>query len=171
MRDATAAVGSSQWGIRAASVLLVLALGVVFILLVAIEPGRNGPNRSINMTYYPEPVAKPGYTLEHRSIGDRGIAAYLLSRDEPGGRRPAVILVHGGGITDPLEFAKPQYKGEWLIPHFETIPYSLAEAGILVVMIDAWWAGERHKPEHDVLAKADPFGALFAGHRLPGRAR
>lgn len=141
-----------------------VVLGTLVIVLLGTDSSAPPPARHVGSTYYPEPLAKPGFALTKEVIGERGVAAYVLETEAPGaGERPAVILIHGGGITDALESGKPQYKGEWFIPLYDYIPYRLAEAGFLVIAIDAWWAGERHRPEHDALARANPIAALFHG--------
>jgi len=151
--------------VPAIAVLVVTFLGLVLFVLLAAESGTPDQARDLRLTYYPEPVAKPGYTLTKECIGERRISAYLLSADEPGEqRRPAVILIHGGSVLDMLTSSKPQYKGEWFIPLFEHIPYRLADAGMLVIAIDAWWAGERYEPERMGLAQTDPVAAVLRGY-------
>ena len=128
------------------------------------EPEPAAPSAKLNPCFYPEPVAKPGYVLSKERIGERGVAAYVLSADKPDtGRRPAVILIHGGGALDPLTTPKPQYKGEWFIPYYDYIPYRLAEAGMLVIAIDAWWAGERFTEDILKLGEMEPAVALIKG--------
>jgi len=124
----------------------------------------SSPKNAYNLqpTFYPEPEARPGYRLTKERIGKRNVAACILSKEgsesEP---RPAVILSHGGGITDVLEFSTPQYKGEFFIPHFDHVPYRLADAGFLVVAIDNWWAGERFEPKHAEMARSEPIRNIF----------
>jgi dienelactone hydrolase len=157
--------GWTELAAPALGIFAVIVLGVAAFVLVTTEPGAWNKPAPINMTYYPEPVAKAGYVLTKEEIGGRTISSYLLSSQNPGAEpRPAVILIHGGGIVDPMTSSKPQYKGEWFIPLFEGIPYRLAAGGILVVAIDAWWAGERHRPEHRALAQANPIAAIFHGY-------
>ena len=155
---------------RAVWVAAAILLGVVAMILLAIEPVNEGPAGGLNTAYYPEPVAKSGYTLTKDRIGDRGIWAYVLSADPPPTqRRPAVILIHGGGMPDVIATAKPQYKGEWFIPLFDYIPYRLAQSGMLVVAIDAWWAGDRYEPARAELAQRDPIAALIHGYAETAR--
>jgi dienelactone hydrolase len=147
------------------ALLAVVCLGALLIFLLMFEPGKANRRKSINQTYYPEPIAKAGYTLTKTQIGERKIAAYVLNAASlTETKRPAVILIHGGSILDSLTFSKPQYKGEWFIPLFEDTPYRLAAAGMLVVAIDAWWAGERHLPKHEELARANPMAAVLHGY-------
>ncbi|MFA6240462.1 MAG: prolyl oligopeptidase family serine peptidase [Candidatus Hydrogenedentales bacterium] len=150
---------------RAIWILAVGILGIVAVSLIVNDPKNEGLARGLKPTYYPEPVAKPGYTLTKECIGDRKVWSYLLSSDSSAlKRKPAVILIHGGAMVDLISTAKPQYKGEWFIPLFESTPYRLAEAGIVVVAIDAWWAGERFDPERAKLAKNDPMASVFRGY-------
>lgn len=149
---------------RVVWVLPVTLLGVLAIALVITDPKNKEPVGDFKTTYYPEPVAKPGFTLTKECIGNRKIWAYVLSAEQPvPERRPVVILIHGGGITDLIATTKPQYKGEFFIPYFEFIPYRLAKAGMLVVAIDAWWAGDRYERDRAVLAQKDPMAALIQG--------
>lgn len=144
---------------------LVGALGVLLTGLLVKDPRPPKNNINLQPIFYPEPEARPGYTLSKVRIGKRNVAAYVLSKDgsesEP---RPAVILSHGGGITDVLEYARPQYKGEFFIPLFDHVPYRLADAGFLVVAIDNWWAGERFEPKHAEMAQAEPYRSIFRGY-------
>ena len=143
----------------------VILLGTVAVVLLLTDPQSKGLARYLKTTYYPEPVAKPGYTLTKECLGERKIWAYLLSADRAATeRRPVVILIHGGAMVDLLATAKPQYKGEWFILHFDSIPYRLAKSGMLVIAIDAWWTGERYKREYATLAQSDPMAAVLRGY-------
>lgn len=155
---------------RAVWMAAVILLGVLAMVLLSTDPVNEGPVGGIKTTFYPEPVAKPGYTLTKDCIGERRIWAYVLSADPlPKERRPAVILIHGGGITDLIASPKPQYKGEWFIPQFDYIPYRLAQSDMLVVAIDTWWAGDRYEPDRAKLAQDDPLAALFHGYAETAR--
>ncbi len=151
-----------QW--KAAWTLAVVLLGALAVGLVITDPKDTGRAKGLHTTYYPEPTARAGYVLTKECIGERKIWAYILAAGNSAEkRRPAVILIHGGAIVDLIATPKPQYKGEWFIPVFEYIPYRLAEAGIVVVAIDAWWAGERNQPEHVRIAQSNPITAVFRG--------
>ena len=137
-------------------------LGMLLAALLINDPVPPENPRNFNPVFYPEPEARPGYQLTKERIGARNVSAYVLSKD--GGdsvSRPAVILSHGGGITDVLEYARPQYKGEFFISHYDHVPYRLADAGFLVVAIDNWWAGERYEPKHADMARTEPVRNIF----------
>lgn len=149
----------ARWIPWLASVAL---LTIVLAALVVTDPDPPRHVHNLNPIFYPEPEPRPGYALAKVQVGSRNIPAYTLTlEDLSNNPRPAVILIHGGGITDLIEYANPQYKGEWFIPRYEHVPYSLAEAGFLVVAIDAWWAGERYRPEYAEIARDDTILAIF----------
>ena len=141
------------------------ALGLLLMGLLINDPRPPKHNYNLQPIFYPEPEARPGYTLSKVRIGERDVAAYVLSKEGSDAKpRPAVILSHGGGMTDLLEFARPQYKGEFFIPLFDHVPYRLADAGFLVVAIDNWWAGERYEPKHAEMVQAKPLRSIFRGY-------
>ncbi len=143
-------------------VILAGVLGSAAAALLINDPRPPSQTYNLQATYYPEPIPRPGYQLTKERIGTRNVSAYVLSKEGSDGTpRPAVILSHGGGITDLLEYSHPQYKGEFFIPRFEHMPYRLAEAGFLVVAIDNWWAGERYKPEYAKMAQKEPIRSIF----------
>ncbi len=143
-------------------IALVAVLGFATAGLLTIDPIPAKHTYNLQAVFYPEPSAHQGYQLTKVRIGERNVSAYVLTKEgSERSPRPAVILSHGGGITDLLEYKHPQYKGEFFISRFEHVPYRLADAGFLVVAIDNWWAGERYKPEYAEMAQAEPLRSIF----------
>lgn len=110
-------------------------------------------------------AAKAGYSLTEQCIGDAKMPALLLSKEgSENSKRPAVILVHGGGIVDALTTPGLPYKEEWFRPVYEDVPYRLAGKGMLVVAIDAAWAESRLVPEAREEFVKNPMKALFTDY-------
>ena len=121
--------------------------------------------------YYPPPAdlaARDGYTLEKVVVTDRDIPTYILYADEfAAEKKPVVILLHGGGIFDIRSPKKQIGKEVWFGiggRGFDMVPYRLADSGLMVVIIDMWWAGERYDPAHLDLIKQSTFWAVVTGY-------
>jgi len=121
--------------------------------------------------YYPPPAdlaARDGYTLEKVVITDRDIPTYILYADKfAEQKKPAVVLLHGGGIFDIRSNHKLLAKEQWFGVGgrgFDLVPYRLADAGLMVLIIDQWWAGERYNPEHLDLINRSAFWAVVTGY-------
>lgn len=133
----------------------------LFVLVVCVTSEEvaspYNPPASINV--------RSGFTLEKGVLTDREIPTLLLSSDRVSvGKRPIVIALHGGAIPEVLDEPGMTAKEAWFVPEeFHDAPYTLAEAGILVVIIDAWWAGERYRPEHARMVEANYLEALVRG--------
>lgn len=113
----------------------------------------------------PQPIElKEGFALEKQTLTEREIPVLLLSKkkfaDE---EKPVVFLVHGGGMPDVLSKNDPWAKEGWFDAKYHDVPYTLAEGGILVVLMDHWWAGERYKPEYRDVVKKNYLGSVVRG--------
>jgi dienelactone hydrolase len=93
------------------------------------------------------------YAQEHftfASEADERVPGIAVKRDAPGGRRAAVIAVHGTG--DQKEAMLPLLR-------------ALADRGFLAVAIDGRYHGEREKSPSDYITAI--LGAYRSGHRHP----
>jgi dienelactone hydrolase len=108
---------------------------------------------------------KPGFVLEKETLTKRQIPTLLLSKEHAGTTKmPIVFALHGGAMPEVTTPPGMTAKEAWFVPEeFHDAPYTLATAGCLVVIIDAWWAGERYKPEFKAMVKENYFGALVRG--------
>ncbi len=144
--------------------MLKIAVGFVFSVICVLSAHAENP-------YDPPPAdlsAKEGYTLEKVVITDRDIPTYILYADKfAAEKKPAVVLLHGGGIFDIRSNHKLLAKEQWFGVGgrgFDLVPYRLADSGIMVLIIDHWWAGERYNPEHLDLIKRSAFWAVVQGY-------
>lgn len=107
----------------------------------------------------------PGFTLTRTTLTEREIPVLLLAADEAiDTKMPVVIALHGGAMPEVLDQPGMTAKEAWFLPEeFHNAPYILARAGCLVVIFDAWWAGERFRPEYRDMARENPFNAAVRG--------
>ncbi|MCP4644211.1 MAG: prolyl oligopeptidase family serine peptidase [bacterium] len=129
------------------------------ILLVCVSAGPYGDAP-------PEVKPRDGFTLQTERITDRDIPTCMLFADKHAdAHKPVVILIHGGAIIDVASTSgRPQTKEVWFEWWLHDVPYILAEKGFLVLSIDAWWAGERYKPEFNQMVQDNMFDALIRGY-------
>jgi len=105
------------------------------------------------------------FVLEKRTLTELKIPTILLSHEDFAGRqKPVVVALHGGGMPELLDAPGMTAKEAWFIPEeFHGAPYTLARAGCLVVIIDAWWAGERFRPEYKEIVRNNIAAAVVRG--------
>jgi dienelactone hydrolase len=136
--------------------LLFVVLSWTFIGLAAAEDSPYRAPWDIDV--------REGYTLEKQTLTDREIPAILFWKNEHAdATKPIVFLLHGGGMPDVTSGSDRVAKELWFLPEFYGVPYTLADGGVLVVMIDQWWAGERFKPEYRDVVNKNYLGSVIRG--------
>lgn len=143
--------------------IALLAVGVLCGIHVA-----NAAERPSAFVPPPEELpVRDGFLLTEETITERDIPAYFVQSEAAvDSVKAAVILLHGGSIFAVQEEPRTTSKEDWLGiggRGFEAVTYELAENGLLVVIIDHWWAGERFRPEHREMIRDNPFNAVCQG--------
>ena len=113
----------------------------------------------------PKPIdVREGYSIEKLVLTERKIPVLCLSKDEfASDKKPVVILIHGGGMPDVQSKSNPWAKEGWFDTKYFDVPYTLADGGIMVALIDHWWAGERFHPEYRDIVKHNYLASVFRG--------
>jgi pimeloyl-ACP methyl ester carboxylesterase len=133
---------------------------VIFFVALGISYGQDSPYRA------PTDIdVRPGYTLAKETLTEREIPVLLLWKDSfASSRKPVVFLLHGGGMPDVVSESDAVAKDLWFLPEFYGVPYTLADGGLLVVIMDQWWAGERFKEAYRAEVRANYLEAVIRGY-------
>ena len=108
---------------------------------------------------------RDGYSIERATLTERDIPVLLFSKDSTSdAKRPVVFLVHGGGMPDVLQPPTMWAKESWFFDDLQPVPYALADGGILVVLLDTWWAGERFRPEYRSIVRENVLKGVVKGY-------
>ena len=134
------------------------------VLLLVVQTADTAESES---PYNPpiEIDVRDGFVLNRVNLTERKIPALVLSKSDPkASKKPLVIALHGGGMPEILDAPGMTAKEAWFDrEEFHDAPYTLAEAGCMVVIFDAWWAGERFRPEYRQLVRDNIANAVVRG--------